>query len=72
MVTDDIVTRLREYSKGHSSILYDDTQEAADEIERLRTVINSMSRTLQLMNIDYRTQLAGIRMRCTCGAAIHD
>lgn len=34
---------------------------AADEIERLR-------RNLQLMSIDYRTQIAGIKMRCKCGA----
>ena len=56
-MTDDIVTRLREHQNPHYPL-----DEAADEIERLR-------RSLQLMSIDYRTQMAGIKMRCKCGGA---
>lgn len=33
--------------------------DAADEIERLR-------RTIQLMHIDFKTQIAGLNMRCRC------
>lgn len=68
-MADDIVTRLRMPICGN----YDDDHpswgpqpcsgcvEAADEIERLR-------KALKLMSIDMRTQLAGIKMRCKCGA----
>ena len=35
-VVDDIVTRLRNYSKTYWGILYNDTQDAALAIERLR------------------------------------
>jgi hypothetical protein len=56
---DDIVTRLRNWHDQRDS--WQTLTEAADEIERLR-------RTLQLMQIDYRTQIAGLKMRCKCGA----
>ena len=56
---DDIVTRLRTWHDQRDS--WQTLTEAADEIERLR-------RTLQLMQIDYRTQIAGLKMRCKCGA----
>jgi len=59
-MTDDIVTRLREQAKDWQADGYS-LDKAADEIERLR-------RTMQLMAIDYRTQIAGLKMRCKCGA----
>lgn len=69
-MTDDIVTRLR--IENYPLLKFGNHQdwctalgimdEAADEIERLR-------RSLQLMSIDYRTQMAGIKMRCKCGGA---
>ena len=77
-MSDDIVTRLRGYGEGvwcicgapsHYDCSCDPfetiTAKAADEIERLR-------RFLQLMSIDYQTQIAGIKMRCECGAANDD
>ena len=64
-MSDDIVTQLRGISDSKEWVKLRDwtiiTAEAADEIERLR-------RSLQLMSIDMRTQLAGIKMRCKCGA----
>lgn len=69
-VTEDIVTRLRGkhglwfLSVGvNESIIFETIYgEAADEIERLR-------RQIQLMAIDYRTQIHGLKSRCQCGAA---
>jgi hypothetical protein len=63
-MNDDIVTRLHENCGCYAAneFGYNCTNcDAADEIERLR-------RTLQLMQIDYRTQIAGLKMRCQCGA----
>jgi hypothetical protein len=61
-MNEDIVTRLRNWHTDHDSAVPRPIDlEAADEIERLR-------RTLQLMQIDYRTQIAGLKMRCKCGA----
>jgi hypothetical protein len=55
----DIVSRLRHLDGFTSKTKDEFILEAAEEIERLR-------RTLQLMVIDYRTQIAGIKMRCKC------
>ena len=67
-MTDDIVTQLRGQISNEFVIDYPNLvrvptlyEQAADEIERLR-------RTMQLMSIDYRTQIAGLKMRCKCGA----
>ena len=64
-MADDIVTRLREinvrYVLKDELFLADALSEAADEIERLR-------KTIQMMSIDYRCQIAGLKMRCKCGA----
>lgn len=57
-MTDDIVARLRD-GKGDDIVLFEMMDEAAKEIERLR-------KTLQMIVIDYRTQIAGLKMRCTC------
>lgn len=60
-MSNDIVTRLRDGDPlcrdGHIYQLW--ANEAADEIERLR-------RTVQLMHIDFKTQVAGLNMRCRC------
>jgi hypothetical protein len=55
----DIVSRLRHADDFTSKTKDEWILEAADEIERLR-------KTMQIMVIDYRTQIAGLKMRCTC------
>jgi hypothetical protein len=56
----DIVTELRDtWIYNSQNIGIDIGERAADEIERLR-------KTMQMMVIDYRTQMAGIQMRCRC------
>lgn len=55
----DIVSRLRHVDDFTSKTKDEWILEAADEIERLR-------KTMQIMVIDYRTQIAGLKMRCTC------
>lgn len=55
----DIVSRLRHADDFTSQTKDEWILEAADEIERLR-------KTMQMMVIDYRTQIAGLKMRCTC------
>ena len=55
----DIVSRLRHADDFTTKTKDEWILEAADEIERLR-------KTMQMMVIDYRTQIAGLKMRCTC------
>ena len=56
----DIVTELRNtWLYDSQSIGVDIGERAADEIQRLR-------KTMQMMVIDYRTQIAGLKMRCRC------
>jgi hypothetical protein len=55
----DIVSRLRHANDFTTKTKDEFILEAADEIERLR-------KTMQMMVIDYRTQIAGLKMRCTC------
>ena len=59
-MADDIVTRLRWFTceelNCESDVL---CAEAADEIEQLR-------KTMQMMVLDYRTQIVGLKLRCTC------
>lgn len=56
----DIVTELRgTWLYNSQSIGVDIGERAADEIEKLR-------KTMQMMVIDYRTQIAGLKMRCRC------
>jgi hypothetical protein len=56
----DLVTELRNtWLYDSQNIGVDLGERAADEIERLR-------KTMQMMAIDYRTQIAGLKMRCTC------
>lgn len=59
-MTEDIVTRLRK-DFDEKRVYYKDLEIAINEIERLR-------RLIQLMSIDYRTQIAGMEMRCVCGS----
>lgn len=72
-VTDHIVTRLntedmtKAYYKAFPMVVTveDGMRQALKsiaEIERLR-------RQIQLMAIDYRTQIHGLKSRCQCGAA---
>lgn len=62
-MADDIVTRLCNLQTSSNQLWEIDAckamDEAANEIERLR-------KTMQMMVIDYRTQIAGLKMRCTC------
>lgn len=62
-MTDDILTRLHALQLSNNQTWEIDVckamDEAAVEIERLRKI-------MQMMVIDYRTQIAGLKMRCTC------
>jgi len=62
-MADDLVSRLRTLQLSSNQTWEIDVckamDEAAGEIDRLR-------KAMQLMVIDYKTQIAGLKMRCRC------